>query len=170
MKKIIIVLIPLLLYLNSEAQQKRLTLQQSVDIAIANNLDVKQSDLQVQTEAANLRQTRANILPDLFGNLNHGINQGRSIDPFTNGYINQQVNYANYNLNTNITVFKGGQLATRSNKTRLVTRLQNTSCSRSENITLNVILRTADTKQRNQLAQTRNQAEVHASRYAVLKS
>jgi outer membrane protein len=162
MKKIIIVLIPLLLYLNSEAQQKRLTLQQSVDIAIANNLDVKQSDLQVQTEAANLRQTRANILPDLFGNLNHGINQGRSIDPFTNGYINQQVNYANYNLNTNITVFKGGQLRNQIKQNSLGYAASKYELQQvKENITLNVILAYLQIlNNEDQLAQTRNQAEV----------
>src|SRR4051795_4883906 len=75
-----------------------ITLKQCVDAAIQNNLQVRQSDLQMQAAGVTLSQSKANMLPDLTGNLGHGFNQGRSIDPFTNSYINQQIAYANYSL------------------------------------------------------------------------
>src|SRR3954466_16229794 len=71
----------------------KFTLKQCVDAAISNNLQVRQTDLQMQASAVNLSQAKSNVLPDLFGNLNHGFNEGRSIDPFTNSYINQQIIY-----------------------------------------------------------------------------
>lgn len=90
--------------------QKIITLKQAVDTAIANNLQIKQSELQMQNASINYKQAKANRLPDLFANLNHGLNQGRSIDPFTNSYISQNVGYGNYNLSSGATLFNGFQI------------------------------------------------------------
>ena len=45
--------------------QKIFTLKQCVDTAIANNLLVKQSDLQMQNAAINFKQAKDNRLPDV---------------------------------------------------------------------------------------------------------
>ena len=90
--------------------QKLFTLKQCVDTAIANNLLVKQSDLQVERAAINFKQSRDNRLPDLTASLNHGLNQGRSIDPFTNSYVSQNIGYGNYNLSSGVTLFNGLQI------------------------------------------------------------
>ncbi len=118
-----------------------LTLKQAVETAITNNLNVKQSDLLQQTAGVNLRQAKANLLPDLFGNISHGINQGRSIDPFTNSYSNQQINFANYNLSSSVVLFSGFQLlnAIRQNSlTYDATKME--LQQQKDNITLSVIL------------------------------
>lgn len=91
-------------------EAKTLTLQQCVQTAIANNLDTRQSDLQNQSAEANLKQAKASRFPNISGDINHGMNQGRSIDPFTNSYITQGVNFANYGLNASITLFNGGNI------------------------------------------------------------
>ena len=78
-----------------------------MEIALANNLQVKQSEFQSQNAAIALRQAKSNLLPDLSANISQGLNQGRSIDPFTNGYVNQNVDYASYSLNGGITLFSG---------------------------------------------------------------
>ena len=99
------------LCIKSGAQQGgTLTLQQAIDLAVKNNTTVKQSEYNMQTQSVTLRQAKGNMLPDLIGNITHGINQGRSIDPFTNSYINQQINFASYNLSSGVTVFNGFQL------------------------------------------------------------
>ncbi|HEY0898330.1 MAG TPA: TolC family protein, partial [Sphingobacteriaceae bacterium] len=84
-----------------------LTLQQSVDIALANNLEVKQSELQSESASILLKQSRRDLLPAISGIIGHGFNQGRSIDPFTNSYIDQNVGFANYALGGSITLFNG---------------------------------------------------------------
>lgn len=94
----------------TSAQQQTgnaLNLQQSIEIALKNNATVRASDFRMQTEGVARRQALGNMLPDVTGIVNHGINQGRSIDPFTNSYINQQINFASYNLSSNLTVFNG---------------------------------------------------------------
>src|SRR5215211_4763415 len=95
--KISVFSVLMILMIKIQAQQgtgATLTLQQSIETAIKNNLNVKQSEFLMQTAGVTQRQAKTNLLPDLIANVNHGINQGRSIDPFTNSYINQQVSFA----------------------------------------------------------------------------
>jgi outer membrane protein len=86
-----------------------LTLQQCIDIAIKNNLDVKKSELQMQTAHVNLNQARENLLPAINGQVDHSINSGRGIDPSTNTYVKQSFKSGNYSLNSDLTVFSGLQ-------------------------------------------------------------
>ena len=77
-----LVLCPLWLF-----SQSTFSLKQCVETAYTNNLQVKQSNVQMQTAGANYNQAKNNKLPTVSGNYNFGINNGRSIDPFTNAYI-----------------------------------------------------------------------------------
>jgi len=82
-------------------------LKEAVETAIRNNLEVKQQELLMETAEINWKQAKAERFPSLSAFANHGTNQGRSIDPFTNAFINQQVSYASYGLNTAVTLFNG---------------------------------------------------------------
>lgn len=93
--------------LNSLAQNTPVTLKQCVETAIANNMDVKTSDLQMQRAAVNWKQGKNNLLPSISGNVNHDMNQGRSVDPTTNSYVNQNYTSATYGLNADLTLFNG---------------------------------------------------------------
>ena len=92
------------------AQTSRYTLQQCIDTALAKNIRVRQNALLTETAEVNWKQARANLLPDLNGTANHGINQGRSIDPFTNTYVTQSINYAGYGLASGVVLFSGMSL------------------------------------------------------------
>lgn len=91
----------------SVGAQKVLTLDESIAIAIKNNIEVAQADLQTESASINYKQAKAARLPTLNGNITHGINQGRSIDPFTNAYVNQKINYASYGLGGDLILFNG---------------------------------------------------------------
>jgi outer membrane protein len=90
--------------------QKKLTLKDAIEIGISKNLDVLQSGLQMQEAGITLKQSKENRLPDLNAVANQGLNFGRSIDPYTNSYIDQSVGYVNYGANTNLLLFNGGSL------------------------------------------------------------
>jgi len=107
MKKFFLSIALFLFFLLVTGQEKMLTLQQCVETALKNNFDVQQNDLQMQTAEINWKQAKLNLLPDLNGSASHGISQGRSIDPFTNSYINEQYNYANYGLSSGVLLFRG---------------------------------------------------------------
>ena len=143
----------------------RLTLKQCVDAAIKNNLLVRQSDLQMQAGGVNLNQAKSNLFPDLFANLNHGMNQGRSIDPFTNSYINQQIAFGSYSLNSSVVLFNGFQLKNLIKQNALTYEANKMDLQQTkDNITLNVILAYLQLlNSEEQLAQAKNQAEVTRS-------
>ncbi len=85
----------------------KLTLKQCVEIALANNLQVNQSQFSNQSDAVNLQQAKGNRLPFVSGYVAHGSNEGRSIDPYTNSYIDQTVNFANYGLSASVYLWNG---------------------------------------------------------------
>jgi outer membrane protein len=90
--------------------QDKMTLQEAVAMGIKNNLEVNQAGLQMQNAEIDYKQSRAFMLPDLNASASQGINQGRSIDPFTNSFINQKVGYASYGANSSLLLFRGSSL------------------------------------------------------------
>ena len=86
------------------------TLQQCIDSALKNNIIVQQRFLLMQSAQIDWRQTKSNLLPSMIGSVFHGTSQGKSIDPSSNNYVNQNLNYANYQVGSSVTLFSGGSL------------------------------------------------------------
>ncbi len=121
--------------------QNKLTLKQAIETGIANNLDVAQSDLQMQKANITWRQSKANAFPNLNATANHGINQGRSIDPFTNAFINQNVDYASYGANSSILLFNGSSLQNKIKSNSLGYEASKMELQQAkDNLTINIIL------------------------------
>jgi outer membrane protein len=93
-----------------QATAKRMSLQEAVDIATKNNIQVRQSELRIETAEINTKQAKANMLPNLNGDFNYGWNNGRNIDPFLNVYVNQQLRGSNIGLNSQWLLFNGLQV------------------------------------------------------------
>lgn len=139
-----------------------LSLQQCVELALANNLELKQAEIQASSAQVDYKQSRNNLLPSVNGFVEHGLNQGRSIDPFSNSYLNQNINYANYGLSGGVVLFNGlaaqyniksqrlayeaGQADIQQNKDNLIVQVM---------VAYLQVLATSD-----QLVQFRNQAEL----------
>lgn len=154
-----VILLTILLTGHNIYAQKVYTLKQCVDTAIANNLLVKQSDLQMQNASINYKQAKDNRLPSVFANLNHGLNQGRSIDPYSNSYASQNILYGNYGLSADLTLFNGFQIKNFISQNAYgyeasKMELQNVK----DNLTLNIILAYLQVlNNEDQLVQSRNQ-------------
>jgi outer membrane protein len=108
--KIQIFILGVILFSFSGFSQQTYTLEKCLDIAFTNNFDLKGMKLKAESSQVNLNQSWGTIMPSLNGNYNLGINNGRSIDPFTNGYINQQLTFSNAGLSASIPVFNGFRL------------------------------------------------------------
>lgn len=160
--KAVIVIITLFFSLHSFSQGKQYTLQECVETAINNNLDVKQSGLLSESADANLKRAKANRLPFVSADINHGINQGRSIDPFTNSYLDQQINFANYGLNANIVLFNGNNITNNIKQNAYTVDATKMDLQQAkDNVTLQVILAYLNVlSNEDQLKQNRNQAEL----------
>jgi outer membrane protein len=85
------------------------TLQECIDYAIKNNIQVKQSELNMAQRDVELIRSKADLLPSLNSNSNLTYNVGRSINPFTNQFEERPVTGHNYGLNTNVVLFNGMQ-------------------------------------------------------------
>ncbi|HNH21476.1 MAG TPA: TolC family protein, partial [Ferruginibacter sp.] len=127
--------------LQAQNGSSKISLQQCLDIALANNIPVKQSELQEQNAKMNLTQSKMNRLPNIAASLNYGINNGRSIDPYTNSYINQQLNSSNSSLTASIPVFKGMQTQNSIQQASYNYQAAKMDLQQEkDNLTLNVIL------------------------------
>jgi outer membrane protein len=137
-----------------------LTLRQSIETGIANNLDIKQRQLDMQRANINYKQAKGNRLPTLSGNIVHGISSGRSIDRGSNTFVNQQFTSADYGLNTDITVFNGFRLLNAVKQNALAYDASKMELQQAEyELTLNIILAYLQIlNNEDQLAQSRNQA------------
>jgi outer membrane protein len=89
---------------------EKMSLQQCVDLAWKNNIQVKQTNLSVEQGINSLNLAKWSRLPNLNGNVGQGLSFGRGIDPFTNTFINRNITFNNIGLNAGITVFNGYQI------------------------------------------------------------
>lgn len=119
----------------------RLSLQQCVEMAIKNNADVQRKDLLKQSAHLNWTQAKENLLPTLNADAYHGSNQGRSINPYTNTYIDQQLSYANYSIYSSLTLFQGLSLQNAIKQNKLTFNAASyEEQQQKEALTLNVIM------------------------------
>ena len=160
MKKIFLFIPIVFFYLFINAQEKKLSLQQCVETALANNFDVLQNGLQMKTAEIDWKQSKLNLLPDLNGSATHGSNQGRSIDPFTNSYINQNVSFASYGLNSGVLLFQGFAAQNTIKQNSLSYQASKMDWQQAkDNLTINIILAYLQVLNNEDiLAQAKNQA------------
>ena len=85
--------------------QETWDLKRSVDYALANNISVKQSDVQARLAELQLKQSRWSQYPTANFSTNTGVNFGRSIDPTTNQFTSNQLIFQGFNVNAGIEVF-----------------------------------------------------------------
>lgn len=144
MKRVFLYAVLLLLSRGSFAQDTiytKLTLDQSIQIALKNNIDVQRGNLQSESARIGLQQSRANLLPNFNTGVTHGINMGRAIDPFTNSYSNEQVTYATPYLNSSLTLFNGLSLQNLIRQNSFLYQATKEEAEQTrDNISLNVTL------------------------------
>lgn len=86
------------------------SLQDCIRKATLNNIVVKQSNLQTELSRNTLTGSKLSQYPVLNGSFSQYFTAGRSIDPFTNQFVEDQINYQNVGLNANLLLYGGGQL------------------------------------------------------------
>jgi outer membrane protein len=119
----------------------KMSLQDAVNIALKNNISVKQSENQVLLTDLQLRQSKSNVLPNASGNINQGFNFGRTLDPFTNIFTDRNINFNSLNLNAGAVVYNGFQLKnTIVQNDILLKATQFDLQAMKENISLQVVL------------------------------
>jgi outer membrane protein len=85
------------------------TLEQCVEKAWLNNLQLEQSQLNLQNAELAVENAKGNFLPNLNGQATHGYNWGQRIDPFTNSFASQRIQSNSFGVSSAIDLFTGGQ-------------------------------------------------------------
>jgi len=110
-------------------------------MGITNNIDVNQSDLLSQKANITLKQSKAAMLPNLNATANQGINQGRTNDPITNAFINQNINYSSYGASSSVVLFNGSSLQNNIKANALGYEASKMELQQAkDNLTINIIL------------------------------
>lgn len=104
--KYLLVLIAVSFSLLGLSAQGQYTLQECIDIALANNRNIKQQALNKKQREIAYSQARTDLLPNLNASANQNFNFGRSIG-LDNTYQNVNSSQSNFNISSNITLFDG---------------------------------------------------------------
>ena len=105
MKKIVFALIVLIVF--SSQAQSGWDLQQCINYASKHNISLKQAALNNEVNKNNTNQSKATILPSLNLGSNHVINQGQTIDRFTNQFADTRVLSQSFFLSSSFTIWGG---------------------------------------------------------------
>ncbi len=120
---------------------KYLTIKQCVDLAITNNLQIQQSQIQMEQNGVLFKQAKDNLLPQINGTLQQQNNYGRSISNLNNAYVDVQNGSGSYSVNGNLVLFNGLSLQNSIKSNALYYNASKMDLQQQkDNITLNVIL------------------------------
>lgn len=93
----------------AQPENKSWSLEQCIEYALENNIQLKQSELNLELAELNLLQSKASLLPGLNAGASHNYNFGQRIDPFTNQFATDRVLSQNFYFTSGITLFNGMQ-------------------------------------------------------------
>ena len=107
MKRLLLSSILFLLFFQISFTQ--MTLEQCIEKAWGNNIQLEQSELNMTSAEISVQNTIGNFLPNLNGQATHGYNWGQRIDPFTNSFASQRIRSNSFGVSSSIDLFTGGQ-------------------------------------------------------------
>src|SRR5579862_2705668 len=137
--KILTLFLSLLISILQVRAQDKWDLPRCVNYAIANNISIKQADIDSRTAKLTLDQSKWTQYGSANGATGLGFNFGRSINPTSNVYTNTEGLSQYYQLNVGITLFNWFALrrATESNKYNYQAQVVNIDKVKND-VTLNV--------------------------------
>jgi outer membrane protein len=109
MKRLIylIILSTTLVFQEIGAQEKKWTLEDCINYAITNNINLQRQKLLTESAEVNYLKAKMDVLPNLNVGADANLGFGRSINPVTNLYTFKQ-NFGNqYSANSSVDIFKG---------------------------------------------------------------
>ncbi|KAA5549026.1 TolC family protein [Adhaeribacter rhizoryzae] len=117
------------------------SLEDCISYALTHNSDVRQSELALEVSKATQAQAKAAILPTGRAGVSHGYNFGRSINPFTNQYVEEQIQTSSLDVSSNLLLFNGLQLQNNIKQTTLGVKASQQDLEQAANtVSLNIAL------------------------------
>ncbi len=102
-----ILLVGLIILSVVSSAQEPYSLDKCLKIGLENNISLNQNALDIERSGLSVKQSRANLLPNLNASASHGYNWGQTIDPFTNQFATNRIQSNSFGLSSGITLFNG---------------------------------------------------------------
>ncbi len=109
------------------------SLDSCIAYALRQNIQLKINELGIQNSELTLEQSKNNRLPNANGSFSHNYNWGRSIDPFSNSFVNQRIQTNNLSLNSSATLFNGFSLKNTIEQNELQVQADKLNYGQSQN-------------------------------------
>jgi len=90
--------------------QEPWSLVKCVEYARENSIVMQQSDLFVQQAEIGLQRLKNARYPSLNGSTTGGVQLGRTIDPTTNSFDNEEIYFNSFGINTGMVLYNGGRI------------------------------------------------------------
>ncbi|MDB0037948.1 TolC family protein [bacterium] len=88
-------------------------MQQCIDSGVVNSYTIASSQISSSILKEGIVENKLSYVPSLNGGMTHGYNWGQTLDPFTNQFASQRVQYNNFYLRSSVSLFSG--MSTRHN-------------------------------------------------------
>lgn len=137
--KLILMLVLIISSFSTTNAQQIFDLKKCIETAHKNSIAIQQAQLNNNSRQIQIKNTELARYPNLTANGSNNYSFGRTIDPFSNTFINRRITSVNMNLSSNIRLFKGFQF-THDMKAARVSALQsNTDIDKAKNdVALNI--------------------------------
>lgn len=93
-----------------QATDKIWTLEECIDYAWENNLNIRGSQLDQLNNEITLKQSKFDLLPNLSAGGSVGKSFGRTIDPVSNSFVSRDFVSGGISANSSVTLYQGGRL------------------------------------------------------------
>lgn len=116
-------------------------LPQCIEYGIENNINIQQSNLTVQNSENNYIQSKIARYPSVNASATQGLLFGRSIDPFSNSFVNESIRSNNLGIFASWTIFNGFQQQNTIERNQLTIEANKLTVQQSEyDVSLNIAL------------------------------
>jgi len=124
------------------AQNKQVyDLRRCIETAIENNIDIQMSELNVENADISYRQSLLNMAPNLSANGGQFYQSGRSIDRFSNQFVQKTVGNSSAQLQSNWLLYAGGSIRNTIKQRKKTLEAAHLDYQQvQQNIALNVVL------------------------------
>jgi len=107
--KFVLIISLVMIFISGGLMAQKWTLEDCVNYALEHNIQVQQSQLDVQTGEINELESKLDFLLSLNAQASHSYGWGRSIDLATYTYVNDQTQQSYFDVSSSIMLFNGFQ-------------------------------------------------------------
>lgn len=89
--------------------QEKWSLEECIQYAIDHNIQIKQQSLSSDIQRNQLKANQLSVLPSVNGSAYESLRFGRTVDPYTNNFTEDNTSSFNMDLSAQMDLFRGGQ-------------------------------------------------------------